>query len=98
MNAVLQDTRERVFIVEDNRIYSMVLDYVLSKDSVYKFSSFQSGEECVANLDQDPDIVILDYMLPGMNGYETLLAIKKHNPKIHVLILSSIRDEKLARK
>ncbi|MGZ4048550.1 MAG: response regulator, partial [Bacteroidia bacterium] len=89
---------KHIFIVEDNEIYSMMLDYILSKDSIYEFVHFKSGEECLANLHLNPDIIILDYGLPGMNGYETLLEIKKYNPNIHVVFLSNNEDEKLKRK
>jgi DNA-binding NarL/FixJ family response regulator len=89
---------KHIFIVEDNEIYSMMLDYILSKDSIYQFVSFKSGEECVENLYLNPDVIILDYGLPGMNGYETLLEIKKKNPNIHVVMLSNNDDRKLMKK
>src|ERR1700756_1693269 len=89
---------KHIFIVEDNEIYSMMLDYILSKDSIYEFVHFVSGEECLANLHLNPDIIILDYGLPGMNVYETLLEIKKYNSNIHVVFLSNNEDEKLKRK
>jgi len=95
---MIRENREHIFIVEDNEIYSMMLDYILSKDSVYKFSSFRSGEECIQNLGLKPDVVILDYALPGMNGYDTLLEIKKYNPATHVLMLTNNKDMKLALK
>ena len=89
---------KHIFIVEDNEIYSMMLDYILSKDSIYKFVSFKSGEECIKNLYLNPEIIILDYGLPGINGYDTLLEIKKQNPKIHVVILTSHEDENLKKE
>ena len=89
---------KQIFIVDDNEIYSMMLDYILSKNSIYKFVSFKSGEECIENLYLNPAIVILDYGLPGINGYETLLKIKKYNSKIHVVILTSHEDETLKKK
>ncbi len=91
-------TPKQIFIVEDNEIYSMMLDYILSKDSIYKFVNFKSGEECIKNLNLNPDIIILDYGLPGINGYNTLLEIKKKNPRIHVVILTSHEDEKLKKE
>jgi CheY-like chemotaxis protein len=90
------EERERVFIVEDNEIYSMMLDYVFSKDTVYKFSSFKTGEECIRNLRQKPKAIILDHNLPGMSGYEVLLEIKKRDPSIHVIVLTNQNDMKLA--
>lgn len=76
----------------------MMLDYILSKDSIYQFISFKTGEECIANLYMNPDIIILDYELPGINGYLTLLEIKKRNPRTHVIILSHKSDKDLALK
>lgn len=90
------ENREHVFIVEDNEIYSMMLDYVFSKDTVYKFSSFKSGEECIRNLRQKPKAIILDHNLPGMSGYDVLLEIKRQDPSIHVIMLTNQNDMKLA--
>lgn len=87
-----------IFIVDDNEIYSMMLDYILSKDTVYKFVSFKSGEECLENLYLNPEIIILDYEMPGLNGYETLLEIKKRKPEIHVMILTNHEDPGLREK
>src|SRR6266496_651041 len=85
---------KHIFIVDDNEIYAMMLDYFLSRDSVYHFVSFNSGEECIKNLYLDPDVIILDYGLPGMNGYFTLLEIKKRSPHVHVLILTANKDKR----
>src|ERR1041385_4458074 len=81
-----------IFIVEDNEIYSMMLDYILSKDNNYRFIRFSSGEDCIKNLHLDPDIIILDHGLPGMNGYETLLHIKTIKPNVHVITLTDNTD------
>jgi DNA-binding NarL/FixJ family response regulator len=89
---------KHIFIVDDNEIYSMMLDYILSKNNNYKFLSFKSGEECLKNLYLNPEIVILDYEMPGLNGYETLLEIKKHSLHIHVVILTRHEDEELKQK
>ena len=95
---MIGEARIHVFIVEDDEIYAMMLDYILSKDSIYKFSSFNSGEECLENLWQNPDAVILDYELPGINGYQVLQEIKKRDPEIHVLMLSSKKNPELVER
>jgi len=87
-----------IFIVDDNEVYALMLDYILSKDGNYKFISFKSGQDCINNLHRNPELIILDYNLPGMNGYETLLEIKKTNPNIHVVMLTNHEDDKLKAK
>lgn len=91
-------TPRHIFIVEDNEIYSMMLDYFLSKDGNFRFYSFNSGEECIRNLYLNPHIIILDYSLPGINGYETLIGIKKINPEVHIVVLTTNDDCELAAK
>lgn len=76
----------------------MMLDYILSKNSTYKFISFKSGNECLQNLYLNPEVIILDYEMPGLNGYETLLEIKKQNPNIHVVFLTSKEEPQLQEK
>jgi DNA-binding NtrC family response regulator len=87
-----------VFIVEDNEMYSLLLDYTLSHESVCRCMSFKSGEECIANLHLNPMIVILDYNLPGMNGIETLRQIRKLNKEVPVVLLTGNEDVDAARE
>jgi len=87
-----------VFIVEDNDMYSLMLDYMLSKESSCRFVSFKTGEECIANLSMNPDLIILDYGLPGLNGLETFKEIKKENPEIPVIILTENHDVHIAQQ
>src|SRR6478735_5264628 len=84
-----------IFIVENDRMYINMLDYIFSKDFSYRFVNYKTGEECLDNMHLNPDIVVIDYSLPGINGYETLLEIKKHHPHVYVLVLLSDKDEKL---
>jgi DNA-binding NarL/FixJ family response regulator len=84
-----------IFIVDNNKLFVNMLDYIFSKDISYRFLDFKSGEDCLKNLELDPALVVLDYRLPGMNGYETLLEIREQNPSVQVLTLSSAQDGKL---
>lgn len=77
-----------VFIVEDNEMYSIMLDYTLSNDSIVKFICFKTGEECIENLKLNPMLIILDYWLPGMNGLETFNKIREIKPDVPVIILT----------
>ena len=55
---------------------------------------FNTGEECLNHLSENPDVIILDYYLNSVqkdaaNGMEILQVIKKHYPGMHVIMLSS---------
>ena len=55
----------------------------------------QSNDDALGRGNKEtPDIVLLDYTMQGMDGYETLIYLKEHHPKIKVIILSMHNDEK----
>ncbi len=85
---------KRIFIVDDDTMLTEALTDYLTRKVPHKISSFQTGEECLKQLAEKPDIIILDYYLntiqkDAANGMEVLQAIKKSNPQIHVIMLSN---------
>jgi DNA-binding NarL/FixJ family response regulator len=84
-----------IFIVENCGLFVRLLDYVFSKHILYRFLDFKSGEDCLKNLHINPELVILDYSLPGMNGLETLQELKEQHPAAHVIMMLSEEDRRL---
>lgn len=76
-----------VMIVEDDRFTAAFAANILNKD--YEIIHAKTGEEgIVAYIEHAPDILFQDIHLPGLNGHETLNAIKKVDPSAHVVMLS----------
>ena len=66
----------------------------LTRNVPHQVSIFNTGEDCLKHLYEKPEVVVLDYFLntvskDAANGIEILKAIKKYDPSIHVIILSS---------
>lgn len=58
-----------------------------------------SGEEALAWLQQQPaDVVVLDVRIPGMDGIETLRAIKNRHPMVEVIMLTGHASLEIARE
>jgi DNA-binding NtrC family response regulator len=91
--------RVNIFLVEDQEMYAMMLDQKLKNNLVdHNLQIFESGEECLENIkDGRPDVVILDYLLPGMNGLETLKKIKEQDPDIPVIVISAQKEIQVTR-
>lgn len=85
-----------IFVVEDNKLYSFLLDYKLHLNTEYTFISFSEGDECIESLIMKPDVIVLDQDLPGINCLEVLKKIKAFNKDIQVIVLAS-SDEKESR-
>lgn len=86
----------RVFLVDDDRFFLNGLLYYLT-DSLspkVKIKTFSTAEECLGMLHENPDIVVLDYMLSTgspneMNGLSVLKKINKISPETFVIMLSA---------
>jgi DNA-binding NtrC family response regulator len=78
-----------VAIVDDDSAFANYLRTFLTLRG-YETRSYSRGDELVASVKQGdpPDIVLLDVMMPGMNGIETLRALKAARPDLQVIMLS----------
>lgn len=76
-----------VMMVEDDRFTASYASHVLNKD--YDLILARNGEEAIGlHIEHCPDIVFLDIHMPGLDGLETLKALKKVDPKAHIVMLS----------
>lgn len=80
-----------LFIVDDNKLMATGLrNYLDNKfGNNVRISTFFSGASALEKVDENTNVVILDYFLEGENGNEILDAIKKKNPQTEVIMLSS---------
>jgi two-component system response regulator AtoC len=78
-----------VAIVDDDSAFANYLRTFLSLRG-YETRSYSRGDELLAAVKQGdaPDIVLLDVMMPGMNGLETLRALKTAKPELQAIMLS----------
>jgi DNA-binding NtrC family response regulator len=84
----------KLFLVDDDAVYLKLMEIEFLQHADFDIETYPTGELCVQNLSNNPDIIILDYYLDGvnkdaMNGLETLDKIKAENPNIPVVMLSS---------
>lgn len=91
-----EEIKPVIFIVEDNELYSLSLDFGLSHSGNYIVHTYKSGEECIKNLHKNPDVIVLDYYLPGKNGHDILKEVKQAHPDMPVIIMSSQNDIQVA--
>lgn len=85
---------KKIFIVDDNEMLSMALEDYLTRKVDHEVSTFTTGEECLEQIEEMPDVVVLDYNLDSddknaKNGAQILADIKAHSRDIRVIMLSS---------
>ena len=90
----IADIPPRVLIVDDERRNAELLKVMLLPEG-YVLLTATSGEDALALLaDQQPDLILLDVMMPGMDGYQVAAKIKQ-NPatnNIPVIMLTALDD------
>lgn len=82
---------KNVIVIEDQTILrDLICQLVESYANMRVIAKSGDGSEGYQQcLDYEPDLVILDIMLPNLNGSEVLRHIKAKNPKINILIFSA---------
>jgi two-component system NarL family response regulator len=90
-----QESNIRILIVDDHPVVRAGLASMLTTQPGLEVAdSVSSGEEALDVLQrQSLDIVLLDLRMPGMNGIDTLLAIKREAIRVHVIVLTSYETD-----
>jgi DNA-binding NtrC family response regulator len=83
----------KIFIVDDDHFLGNLIKKTLEKLDNTDVHHFLTPEECINNLHLNPDIITIDYNLPGMNGVELLEKIVNYNDNIQCIMVSG--QEKL---
>ncbi len=79
----------QIFVVDDDRHYARLMSYRLEKNVDHNVQVFTSGEEALARIDEQPHLILLDIMMPGMGGMEALKKIREASPDSRVVMVSA---------
>ena len=69
----------KIWIVEDDRTIREAIEVILNKDG-HIARAFRSAEDALQGVETDPDLLITDYKLPGINGIELIKKLKARTP------------------
>ena len=87
--------KQRVFIVEDHTLLRAGLRSLLMQDQDLEIvGEADNGRDAIRAIGTlVPNLVLMDISMPGMNGIEAMLDIKRRNPEIRILILTIHKAE-----
>lgn len=80
----------RILLVEDNDVFREALELLLGlRSDVEVVGAVGSGEEAVESVrESDPDVVLMDYRLPGIDGVQATRAVRAAAPGVAVVCLT----------
>ena len=89
----------RVLVVEDTDHVRRMLTTMLSIDGFEVVGGVADGEAAITEAEAcDPDVVIVDYKMPGLDGLETARRIRERRPGQQVIVYSAFVEEAIERE
>ncbi len=86
-----------VMLVDDEPMVTQALALFLELETDYEVATCSSGPEALDRLDAGPvDVVVSDFLMPGMNGLELLAEVAQRDPEIPRLMLTGYADKENA--
>ena len=87
-------TIKKILVVDDSATERHILGEILTKQG-FEVSFAESGEMGVAKAKQDkPDLVLMDVVMPGLNGFQATRAITKDPVTAHIpVLLCTTKDQ-----
>ena len=87
----------RVMIVDDHAVVrSGLATFLLAFDDMELVGAAEGGEEALRQCEQvQPDVVLMDLVMPDMDGATATRAIRQRFPQVQVIALTSFREEEL---
>ncbi len=83
--------RETVWIVDDDHAVRELLTFIIESADL-EIEAFASGREVLAHPGPFPDAVLLDLMMPEIDGVEVLKELKRREPELPVVVLTAVNE------
>jgi NarL family two-component system response regulator LiaR len=95
-----QEKAIRVMIVDDHAVVrSGLATFMMVYEDLELVAEAGSGPEALAKCPSaQPDVVLMDLVMPGMDGAETTQTMRERCPNIKVIALTSFKDEELVQR
>lgn len=98
LTRIMAKAPKRILLVEDERAYLHALDLKLRKAG-YEVQAVNNGTEAFQLLKKEKyDLLILDIVMPDLNGYIILDDLKKRHVHLPVIVLSNLSQEEDKKK
>lgn len=89
----------RVFVVDDTTHVRKMLVQMLELSGFEVVGQAASGEEAVATVaEADPQVVVVDYAMPGINGIDTARTIRAERPDQAIILYTAYLDPDVERE
>src|SRR3990172_2876165 len=90
------DMAEKILVVDDEQDIVKVLSKILEISGYEVISATNGTDAIVLVKNENPELVLLDYMMPDLTGLDVLKEIKKNSDEIYVVMVTGRGSEEVA--
>lgn len=87
------NTQKTVLIVEDEKNIVDILRFNLQREGYRTLEAYDGKDGLDKAVSENPDLILLDVMLPQMNGFDVCRALRSHGSNVPVIILTAREEE-----
>ena len=88
---------KKILVVDDESCIREVLERFLTRKG-YTVITAENGVQAIASfINEKPDLVLLDIIMPGLGGTEVLKKIKEIDPNARVVVITAVKDNELGK-
>ncbi len=86
------DNKKKILVIEDEATLQKALNDVLAQEGYDVLNALDGMSGLDLALKENPDLILLDIILPKMDGFEVLKRLKEKESKIPIIILTNLSD------
>lgn len=83
----------KILIVDDERSIVDILKYNLEKEGTSVICAYDGTEGLRLAREEDPDVILLDVMLPGMDGFEVCRTLRAEGNNVPIIMITAREEE-----
>ncbi|MEI6153878.1 MAG: response regulator [Deltaproteobacteria bacterium] len=84
--------KTKILVIDDEVDQCFLFQEILGSEGYTVFTAYNGFDGIKINEESNPDIILLDIKMPGINGIETLRRIRKKDPDVIVIIITGYGD------
>ncbi len=92
--------RKNILIVDDSEVMRLILKNLLEQNKEWAVNAeAMNGRDAVQKAKElHPDLAVLDFAMPAMDGVELAVELKRINPRMSIVMLTAFKDKALDAK
>ena len=89
---IMNDTKKKILVVEDEKSISDIIKFNLEKEGFAVYTSYDGEDALVKQVTYDPDLILLDVMLPKLDGFTVCKKVREKS-NIPIIMLTAKEEE-----